>query len=858
MIPIFILVIFFANNHELFSKKSIYYEEFIQSNRMGQLLEENLGGYSFRVNSGRSRIGIVTEPADESVFGVGSGLRMVPLLTMFAGLKVIFGLFWDRIYLIIAVLLPFVSFYLGWKDFVAKEDRNYLLLGAVIYGFNPLGAARIDGGYWPAVFAYALLAPFVAYTLKLFLQPSARHAVIVALFCWLLFVILPHFLVMGILATTLLLLPRLEEINWPKIIKPLLLSISLSAFLAGYQLLPSLLYQPFSIDKSSSFFSIALLDRLDAQSFLVNSIRLTEQLLPGYPSFAEIITYYFGFFYLLMALLPALLLLVFKRNVGWLWGVLITFVIFTFLAKGLNPPVAAFSQWLYVHIPPLHFFRDPTKFYAGIALATALSAILLLPKLKGVLPRSALLGSAILALWLGLSNYSATAQKLSLVKLPTSYTALQNLKTDGRIWYMPDNSGLQIYPWFDGKRGTINANPVEGLFPTDAGLTNFSGVLDTYNSQLMYVMKTRLEKGEITAKSIRRAGVSDIVIATDITDQSLKSSLGNIQQELAAYKEPDLSPNLWRANLATNSSSLHPTQPVFVTGNLNDYFAYSETQPQDKVLISLNQPLNAERFFEQAWNFPILLPNDPGRRQTEIQDVVLSSFNGSSLPLFRPLENKREGWSYSYDQADTLLNRGNNLLASKVYNSQKLGESMTLPSINCSAACSLAVRYASLGDNTDISVQVAGQTTQLAHSDFLRWELITLSKGNNDSIKLIHTGSNPSGRAIIETVLVANNDQVAARADQLRAYYNQHSSETLSPQAEDWRFEPLSYDTYLRSGQNTPVFIANYGFTLFRGQRNSSVSYLPDRLIFGLEAMTALIILACLTYLLRAKPKRTS
>ncbi|MBI2430651.1 MAG: hypothetical protein HYV39_01400 [Candidatus Levybacteria bacterium] len=41
----------------------------------------------------------------------------------------------------------------------------------------------------------------------------------------------------------------------------------------------------------------------------------------------------------------------------------------SFLAKGVNPPFGEINQWLFMHIPGMNFFRDPTKFYLLVSLS---------------------------------------------------------------------------------------------------------------------------------------------------------------------------------------------------------------------------------------------------------------------------------------------------------------------------------------------------------------------------------------------------------------------------------------------------------------------------------------------------------
>ena len=469
---------------------SFYFNEFLQSSNFSQLLEDNIHTFNYRVNGGTYNLGNPIAPINETVYGTNRGLRILPLLFFLTTLQKIFGPGWDRIYLTIILILPFIAYWWTIKFFEVKTSKTLLLISSLFYALNPWIFSRLFTGFWQLHIAYAGI-PWVYFALtdlsnKLNKYKRAFIISVSIIVLSLIYQSQPHFLVMLSIPISIHYVSRI--INKEKIEKrALLVSIFIITLgfllINGYQLITSYFSEPFTITVANQFFSLGAVKFNGSGSTLASILRLFPQS-PLHPDDPILKWEYlkFGF----MALVGFILFYEYikNKNSGKTYAfLLITLATFIFLGKGINPPFTNISKIIYLKIPIMHVFRDPSRFYAMIAF---FGSLVILYSTRVKINR---LKTIFIATWFLLSIFLMSkelGQKMGYQKIPyRRYQILSKINT-GRLLFIPNNTSLKTFSWFDDGTDGLYNSPLEALVPIKANLANLSGTYDNYFSQLSY------------------------------------------------------------------------------------------------------------------------------------------------------------------------------------------------------------------------------------------------------------------------------------------------------------------------------------------------------------------------------------
>lgn len=176
---------------------SILYNEFVQSTNFSTLLKENISPINTRNIATFNNLGFPYSPQNETVFGTNRGVRIVPLLLALSTFQYLFGVWWDRIYFFLILLLPFLGFLFAYATYGEKEKKyDAIVLISLFYAFSPWIFMRLVTGFWQLHIAYAALPIILFGILNLITNSQERislwRLIIIALSMFVVYLFQPH------------------------------------------------------------------------------------------------------------------------------------------------------------------------------------------------------------------------------------------------------------------------------------------------------------------------------------------------------------------------------------------------------------------------------------------------------------------------------------------------------------------------------------------------------------------------------------------------------------------------------------------------------------------------------------------
>ncbi len=142
-------------------------------------------------------------------------------------------------------------------------------------------------------------------------------------------------------------------------------SCAAASFILAAWLLPSLYYGRIGPALPLGYDSDRWLDVLSSISFPEALSQWHSWPLPIYGAIHPWIP-----LYALLSIL-ALVPIVVRPREAWVWGFTALMLVFAFLMKGAQPPLAGVNHWIFHHVPGMYAFRDPSKFGGVVAMTQA-------------------------------------------------------------------------------------------------------------------------------------------------------------------------------------------------------------------------------------------------------------------------------------------------------------------------------------------------------------------------------------------------------------------------------------------------------------------------------------------------------
>lgn len=581
--------------------------EFIASNNFFLLLTRTFDLVNKYIELGAYQQGVPLRPVSDFVWGTNSGLRSLPVLAWLTTLDAISPGAWEYCYLVVTLLLSFVFFLVAIR--LIRPLTVFAVVGAIFYSGNLWIIDRLFSGYWQLNLVYSLIPLLIAIPVRVADRSSwtwrslAPWSILYALSASVITVAQPHFVIIaGVFAglhlvSVLLTKPDSHTLNLLK-----LYGMAGCVFLVinSYQFIPGLLYPERRFTAPNQYFSLNAVGSNGSQSQLYNVLKLETVWWPA------VVFKWSTLDYLqLLPILLTLMLFIVSRRRSWL--MVTCLLVFVFLAKGINPPAVGLSKWVYENVPIMHFFRDPTRFLAGVVLFMSFIMAEFEPRRFVRQWWNATILAVALSIVLLVNWRNVTQPRVSYftrTHIPASYAALQTYvdqrlagKNDGRLLPLPDFQGMSSYSWYKTPLPLSMSTPFDMLVPLAVPLTSTTPYPDSYSNQL-----TAYLYGQYTQQYNPRL-LTPLVVRYLVTDSAAKEteaglavatrSAMTLAQNSAAYRQRFAADNLRLFEMKTPGQLVTTQRPLFAVGDLNT-IARSYIAGGTRPVVLLNQSVNSE------------------------------------------------------------------------------------------------------------------------------------------------------------------------------------------------------------------------------------------------------------------------
>lgn len=323
--------------------------------------KELIHGWSSYLGFGFSPIGW-----PESLGG-GNAFGTMPVSTQsfwlfFRSIFAIFGQSGNLIYLLLGTMLPFWTMFVWAKDIFKNNRFSFwgAYAAAFFYTVNPQVVIRTAVGTFRYHYAHALL-PLVLWSFHRAVNTEGNTRRLYIILCTLcigiIAFIVPHLLVLALPLMLFEIIARHFFVSHQKTVNSLLTLAIVFAGGVGLMfgpLLASKLWPGELITPLGQFFSLSSLSLGGPiPDMFGKMLRLF-----GTDSIGQIDWYAKTLWLLpILAICGAYLS---KRRLAWFW--VIVSLVAVFMATGVNEPLSSFKTWLFLNLPGMSAFRDPSKF----------------------------------------------------------------------------------------------------------------------------------------------------------------------------------------------------------------------------------------------------------------------------------------------------------------------------------------------------------------------------------------------------------------------------------------------------------------------------------------------------------------
>jgi hypothetical protein len=536
------------------------------------------------------------------VWGTNAGIRTLPMLIWLSFLEKLFAENWEYAYLFISFIFPFCSFLLAQK--LVKKLTLFSVLGAIFYVGNVWAINRLFSGFWQLNIAYAFLPILVVIPLKITLYKKQSIKSIVffaslfALAASLVMIAQPHFLIMIALFSVshmFLISLRRQFSKLRRLVSFYAIFAIIFFFINAYFLVPSILYPEIRFTAPNQYFSLAAV-AFNGQGNSIEHVLRFEPL--GFNNINFRWTWLEYFQFLPFMLFVALVFL--NKNRNYLFFTLA--ILFLFFSKGLNPPGENLSNWIYQNIFFMQYFRDPSRFLAGVALLSAFSISDFTLRRRISREVKVLIVAFGVLLFLIVNIKSFQYPKINILKetaIPKYYFSMQDFinnelsaNISQRLLILPNAHGATGYPWYDNK-SPISSNTIfTAVIPLSIPLADSTNHPDNYSNQVSSYLYNEFTKN-YDHNLLRPLGAKYLLVDSSIvkpeTERKIakeaRQSLVNDKKSYTLlHEEGDLS--LFKIN--ENNLVLTNSKPLFAIGDLST-IAKNYASGSARPLVLLNQ-----------------------------------------------------------------------------------------------------------------------------------------------------------------------------------------------------------------------------------------------------------------------------
>jgi len=636
---IFFVIIIYVTRKFLFKEGYVIFGELPTSTDYFFFLKDFLKSWSDLTILGRSNIGFPTTYGLNQAFMVTPPMPNLIWFSFMSLLQLIFSSLWSvKIYILLALLLPFISmYYFAQFWFKELEKKPFLFntlafISGLIYSINNMVGDRIFAGHLFYNFGYGIFPLFLLFIFKSVETQDVRERTKFILFAGFISSILvwlmPHLFIIILIPLffyfLLFLLPNINKIRSFFITGIFIFLIGL--ILTIYLWLPALFYSeiyPYfknSVHILSYLYSIAPFVTFDKiitltsdaeQSFLMTKEKLTS-------------LFYLKLFLPFLTIVG--LILTKEKRKSLFAFLLIIFGIV--LGMGVNYPFENMYKYLYQNLILFSPFRDTSKFIIlyifGMSLTIPVIFIYLDKMLKKVFLPTVVLFTIFILFINSMFTSGNFGNNIVPFKYPKKYEVLKEFlsqqKDNFRIAVYPNDKYVGNYDWFPkSPNGSIHPTLFSFFFPLNKSLAVSNRTIGNYSSRYLDYLENNLN----SPFAVNRLGQE--MVKYIIVDPSMKGYEKDLEKlrSNSDVSEIKLVDGFYIFESKKFSPQIIKKQsPVYYYGDIKGI----NNLPPDLALINLG--LNSIDILSKNYSNDVILFN------TSVDDVFYNSLNKFNFSFF--------------------------------------------------------------------------------------------------------------------------------------------------------------------------------------------------------------------------------
>mgnify|MGYP004417312689 CR=1 FL=1 len=822
--------------------------------------------------------GLPTANVLDFFWGTNAGLRTLPLLFSLSILQYIFHQNWSTAYLIISIVLPFITFLIACR-FLGKFSL-FTFIGAIFYGGNLWIINRIFTGFWQLNLSYAFLPFLIVVPLRL-VSTKVRLTELLFLVCIYSiaasFVLTsqPHFLIFTTIFAVFHFIKYCISKNIA-LLRILLIFYLSSAFvffcLNAYFFIPGIFFPEKLFTAPNQYFSIGSVI-FNGQGNLIEHVLRFEPL--GQSSLNFIWTW-INFLQFIPILLFLIIFLI-NKNRQYIYLVLV--LLFIFFAKGLNEPFSDFSKWIYQNIFFMHYFRDPARFLAGVALFSSFSIATFHIKKKLPKKLQLLILTGVVLLFITINTSSFYPPKTDIFKstnVPKEYLDLQkfiandpSIDAQQRLLILPNRHGLLGYHWYTNPSPNTSNTIFDAILPLKIPLANSTNYPDNYSNQFSSYIYEEYTK-TYDEKLLIPLGVKYVLVdesiikpqlEKDIATSSAMALLSNSAYQRVFYEKPL---SLFRVN--TQATLFNDQKPIFAIGNLatitNQYASGME-----RPIILLNQPINKDLIKSSSLKGKDIL--------IDTKDPLLT-ITAESIAENYFVDILKAGWDYdkifgNYEpyKMKSVINKGQLFTSGRAVISLPKSGFMHVDHSLQPGTYRILIKTLSEFGNAGIELTAGNKKTiQVNTNNQLSWIDAGVIKIDTKQsyITLTKTDSNPliidylifvpeanwnTSKNSINQILKSMTTYHPNKIQKSTAQFNLHDRDIIDLDKDSpYVTTHISYSNYWKSNTPSETFMSDaYAMTFIAKDKNiKNIEYYPNKIFKVLSLVTLTICIVVVSY----------
>ncbi len=587
---------------------------------------------------GRSNIGFPTTYGLNQAFMVTPPAPNLIWFSFMSFLQLIFGSLWStKIYILLALFLPFISMYyfaqFWFKEFEKKSFLFNILafISGLIYSINSMVGDRMFAGHLFYNFGYGIFPLFLLFIFKSVETQDVRKKTKFILFAGLISSILvwlmPHLFIIVLVPLSLyfllFLFPDINKMR-PFFVNGLLTAL-IGIILAIYLWLPALFYsETYPYFKDSVYILSYLFNVAPFVTFgkILTLSSGAEQLTLTKEKYENL--------FLLRLFLPFLAVvgLIFTKEKRKSLFAFLLIIFGIVLGMGVNFPFENIYGFLYQHIFLFSPFRDTSKFIILYIFGLSLTIPVIVIYLEKILKKAFWLTLVLFTIFILFINPMFTSgnfgKNVVPFKYPKKYEVLKEFlfqqKDNFRIAIYPNDKYVGEYDWFPkSPNGSIHPTLFSFFFPLNKSLVVSNRTISNYSSRYLDYLESNLD----SAWAVNRLGQEMVkYIIVDPSMNGYERDLEKLRSN-SDVSEIKLVDGFHIFEIKEFLSQIINKRPsVYYYGDIKGIKKF----PSDLTLINL--ALNSTDILSSNYSNDVVLFN------TSVDDVFYSSLNKFNFPFF--------------------------------------------------------------------------------------------------------------------------------------------------------------------------------------------------------------------------------